>query len=540
MTEARRTDRSPAPATVAALAAELDELTRNRGSDIAVALPRLLKVEQCAAEMGEDILKWRATLLRADLTDRTGDFAAAARLSWQALQWGTEHGCAQVVSRAHELIGRGSRTMGDPLKNLDHMLQAVEALDDTVPKSAYLGILVKLADALAETGSMPEARQRYEAAARLALEVGDVERQAMIYNNWAHGEYEAGCPDDARTAVDRLLAFNTATGRALDCCDLDTVARIRLLLGEHRAAEEAARAALDAYRESDKVEADREAELLLTVAVTQRHQGDLAGAQVSLDLSRSFCDDLNLGLLAALVQREQSEIHAAAGRWEQAYRALRAHQEIETKRADAQREAQARNRQVMFGLSEARRQAESFREQARRDPLTGLHNRRHMDEQLPGLLAEAARTGAPITAAVLDLDHFKRINDTLSHEAGDTVLSRLAARLSQVPLGDDGLAVRLGGEEFLLVITGVRPAEAIFRLEDLRRDIAEESWATITGDLPVTVSIGVTTSDAGSTVNGLLGRADAALYEAKHGGRNQVRVDPGCDLTERRWFRSLR
>src|SRR4029453_18985109 len=116
-----------------------------------------------------------------------------------------------------------------------------------------------------------------------------------------------------------------------------------------------------------------------------------------------------------------------------------------------EREAQARARQALFETAEARAQAERFRAQALRDPLTRLYNRRYVDEQIPAILVRAAQTGTAVTAAVLDLDHFKRINDTLTHDIGDRVLVTVAELLSAAlaAASGSGVVARVGGEEVL-------------------------------------------------------------------------------------------
>jgi diguanylate cyclase (GGDEF)-like protein len=210
-------------------------------------------------------------------------------------------------------------------------------------------------------------------------------------------------------------------------------------------------------------------------------------------------------------------LHAARGEFARAFAAHKEYHAAEHRLVSQQRAAQARTRHAMFETAEARREAERFREQARRDPLTGLHNRRYVDEFLPVLLART-----PAVVAMVDLDHFKRINDACSHQVGDRVLVAVAGLLRDAAA--PGFAARLGGEEFLVVLTGLDDADAVRRLDTLRRTIAEQHWAPLTGELPVTVSLGAATAELGSDPSPALARADAALYAAKRGGRNRVSV----------------
>jgi len=188
----------------------------------------------------------------------------------------------------------------------------------------------------------------------------------------------------------------------------------------------------------------------------------------------------------------------------------------------------------MFETAEAREDAARFRAQALHDPLTGLPNRRQLDERLPALLEDAERTGVALVAAVVDVDHFKRVNDTFSHEIGDQVLVVMAELLAQaVPAsaaGSSGLAARTGGEEFLLILPGIGPTAAASVLETLRREVAAYPWQVLADGLTVTVSIGMAAARIGMTLSWLLARADELVYAAKNAGRDRVCIDPELQL----------
>ena len=158
------------------------------------------------------------------------------------------------------------------------------------------------------------------------------------------------------------------------------------------------------------------------------------------------------------------------------------------------------------------------------DPLTGLHNRRYMSGQLDALVARAVRDGRPVSALLLDIDHFKKINDSFGHDAGDEVLREFAVRLASNVRAVD-LPCRFGGEEFVVVMpeTAIEDAERI--AERIRLHVAGAPFRVSNGRevLSVTISIGVaTTTGPGDTPEHLLKRSDEALYEAKASGRNRV------------------
>lgn len=162
-------------------------------------------------------------------------------------------------------------------------------------------------------------------------------------------------------------------------------------------------------------------------------------------------------------------------------------------------------------------QHELVKEMALRDRLTSLHNRHHLDAEMPKLMAEAAQKRSPLSLMVVDIDHFKKINDSQGHSKGDEVLIAVADILRGVCRGQQ-LLVRYGGEEFVLVLPGATTLQAGLGAERLRERIAAANPACI----PVTASFGITTLIPGDNFDQMFSRADAALYEAKRAGRNQV------------------
>jgi diguanylate cyclase (GGDEF)-like protein/PAS domain S-box-containing protein len=166
---------------------------------------------------------------------------------------------------------------------------------------------------------------------------------------------------------------------------------------------------------------------------------------------------------------------------------------------------------------------EKLREQATRDPLTGLYNRRYLEESLARELHRTNREGVPLCVAMLDLDYLKQYNDTFGHEAGDRVLRELG-RVFREKLRKSDISCRFGGEEFVLVLPGSPLADAQHRVEQIRllvKDLQVRHNDQILGRL--TVSGGVAVSpEHGKTAPELLQAADSALYCAKQSGRDRV------------------
>jgi two-component system cell cycle response regulator len=159
-----------------------------------------------------------------------------------------------------------------------------------------------------------------------------------------------------------------------------------------------------------------------------------------------------------------------------------------------------------------------------RDALTGAFNRKHFDERIAAELSYAKRHAIPVTIAMLDLDHFKAVNDTWGHQAGDQVLQSVARILIEMLRQEDVFA-RYGGEEFVVIARGISPAGGLALGERLRAEVERMAIRTPQGArIPVTISVGVCTAPGGSEVSpaDLVKQADVNLYAAKAAGRNRV------------------
>jgi diguanylate cyclase (GGDEF)-like protein len=156
------------------------------------------------------------------------------------------------------------------------------------------------------------------------------------------------------------------------------------------------------------------------------------------------------------------------------------------------------------------------------DPLTGLYNRRGFSEIGHREIERTRRYKRPLSAIMLDIDHFKRINDTYKHAIGDQVLRTLAERC-RLRTRELDILGRYGGEEIIILLPETDRAGAIGAAEHLRRDVADQPFETEVGQLWVTISLGVADSiDGNLELDSLIDRADAAMYAAKQAGRNRV------------------
>jgi len=161
-------------------------------------------------------------------------------------------------------------------------------------------------------------------------------------------------------------------------------------------------------------------------------------------------------------------------------------------------------------------------EQAQRDPLTGLYNRRFLDSMLPRELARCTREGQPLSLMLIDVDHFKHINDTHGHQTGDEVLKKLAKLLHQRVRATD-VVCRFGGEEFLVVLPNMSAQRALELAEQWRAEFANTITVLGQAQVSATMSTGMATFPADAdTPQTLIRCADQAMYQAKAQGRNRV------------------
>jgi diguanylate cyclase (GGDEF)-like protein/PAS domain S-box-containing protein len=175
---------------------------------------------------------------------------------------------------------------------------------------------------------------------------------------------------------------------------------------------------------------------------------------------------------------------------------------------------------------------EQLQQQATRDALTGLYNRRYLDEMLPREVQRAARRQRLVGLMMLDIDHFKHFNDAYGHDAGDTLLRAMGAFLMAHTRSED-IACRYGGEEFTLVLPGASLSHVQQRAEEIRLGV--HTLVVQQGGKPlpaVTVSLGVAVfPDHSDTADGIIKAADQALYQAKRSGRNRVVAAQDVPLT---------
>lgn len=477
--------------------------------------------------------------------------AAAERAAFLAEQ------SEDLVWQSRALVCRGlvHHAIGHVEDAVDQLRRAVELrreADDTAGTAEVLNHLGTVYTGMSQFG--PEAAAVLSESRRLWQAEGDSDQAAVAQVNLARAFVVTGRriaaqnPRGAVAAARRALAFAEQAVEEADAAGLTrfaidarlAVVGAQVLAGDLAAAGRtlaAAAAMVERFpTRSGRLSVHRErARWLVLVG---RH--DEAVAEVHEGLA--LCETLDrpaerVDLLESLVSA-----HEGRGDLESALSTLHELHDLTVRLAEEVAERRSALLSSRMEVERAQRTAESERRraaaleernarlawEATHDALTGLANRRVLDAELLRL----TRARDHFAVALLDIDHFKHVNDTWSHQTGDQVLARIAAELRGTLRGDD-LAARYGGEEFAIVLAEVDLTIAVRVCDRIRAAVAAIDWGDLMPGHRLTVSLGVATSDMHGTPEGLLSAADTALYAAKADGRNAVRVahvpDVGTD-----------
>jgi len=451
------------------------------------------------------------------------------------------------------LVYRDTGQLADALEQLYRSRQLAEAAGDA-RATAYA--LTNLGVLLDQVGEQPQAQAHLDQALVLVRQTADRALECTVLTSLGRLLTDAGQPLQAlahlRTAFDLAQGTGNQGDQALALLALGLVQQA---LGEHDAAAPLLADALAlAHRRGQRALA---AQVLLAQARTPLVRGAPAQALPLLQQALDHAEAAQAEPLVAAAHERLSQAHEAAGDLAAALRHFRAchastqrqHDQPTQRRlrllisgqalARAELDAQAeraRSAELARALADARRaeqdraqllaelqaQAALLQQLAREDGLTGVANRRWLDLQLQREAERARRFHHPLAVAMVDIDHFKAVNDRLSHAAGDAAL-RAVARLLRDGCRASDVVGRYGGEEFLLILVETPADQARQLCDKLRQRIAAHDWAALVPGLgPLTVSIGVAGHAADQPADDLLAQADRALYRAKHGGRNRV------------------
>jgi diguanylate cyclase (GGDEF)-like protein len=527
------------------------QLARARGTyyeDPAGALADAIRCCELARSLQDHELGALSCALQGMVSLHRGDLRGALALVVEAERYAESSDDAGALAEVAALKAQLSFFTGSYGDALRHAEFAVEHADAT--KDLPLRVYARRATCpVFGNIGVPNLQARIQELLVLAIESGNPWEEAISRNDLACYLQEQGDLAGAESELERALVVAQrvagANGFALGVIH-STRADLRLLLGREQEALADAERALELLSAGEDpnpyvlgatVRADVQARMAL---------GHLDDAQQAGEGALSWLGD-RVPQTRSLILATLASTLRAAGRLDEAYDALARAAELErqafrelselqlrleraTLEASAARQTSAalaeKNRQLADAHSELERRArelealqDRLQEQAERDWLTGLYNRRYFARELERLASE--QRASWFSLAIVDLDHFKSINDRFGHEIGDHVLVRVAALLCDV-LRESDIVIRSGGEEFLVLMPVTEANAATVCCERIRETIGHESWGHIAAGLAVTASVGVASTNDPSQLATLARSADQRLYEAKRGGRDRV------------------
>ena len=463
-----------------------------------------------------------------------GDYPAVFETQAVALELFRALGDAGGAARASNLLGITHRQLSDYGRALEMYDAALKGFRECGDLKWQARVISNIGNVEIALGNHGAALELFEQALDLRREIGDHEGAGFDLNNAAFGRIQralqlrglgdADCAqreaDEAVGLLDRALAIARQYGyERLEAICLQTLGEAYLAMARPQVAREMAGRFLELARSTG----DRwiEAYGLACVGEVHHQMGEEAEAEAMLSDALSRFEQLGSRDESARLLRTLSQVQEARGEYSQALASLRRAGALEQRLRTEEAESRARALATRRRLEQARLETERYRRLATEDSLTGLANRRQLDERLASLLKDARRSGAVVTVAIADVDHFKGINDRFSHAVGDEVLRCVGEILrSHCRLGD--LAGRHGGEEFMMLFRGLDIRAAAEICERARRAVESWDWGSIHPHLRVTLSVGLAATTSFQDAQGLLDAADHWLYEAKHHGRNQV------------------
>ena len=439
--------------------------------------------------------------------DYLGNHADSLAYNLKSWQLSTASGDRDGETRLLNNIGYSYYRLGQYDEALEHYRKALDL--NGADENLRALLLDNMALAFEKLGDLTNALAYQQQSLSLREAQGDKRGVSYSLDSLGSIHKALGEDDEARACLERGLALKKAL------CDQKGEAETLLLLGGLFLDQEQPSQALPLLQGA------------LLAATRSGSQDNIYGAHKALfeafKREGRFAEALKHHELYCEVK--ERVVNEASSR---ALGGLRV--QFETEQAEREREIyRLKNVELVHANEELHRLNEQaagllarLERQAKEDALTGLYNRRHADTRLREEFVRARRFGHPLSVALCDIDNFKSINDTFSHATGDEVL-RVVAKLLE-GLRETDTAARYGGEEFLLLFPETAAPGAYTACDELRQRVAAYPWEAVAPGLGVTLSIGLSDDTGVPDHEKLVALADAKLYEAKHSGKDQVRV----------------
>ena len=486
-------------------------------------------------DVGEYVMEARELNSIGNLDGRTGRFSDAVAMHTDALALARKAGDKAETARSLRMLGVLYLNLDDEELASRYLLQALDYVEERNRREA-IALHGELIGTFTRLEKLTEAEYHGQQAVRLAELSGSHPNRVNAFTRMADLRLLQGRVDEAEMWVERANASRDQV--AVRDRSLIGISRMRVLAARDRTTE--------ALREADVVLADvrdlgdriLERSVLDLMSELQLRAGDAASAFATRKAHQKLDKELAIDVAARRIALLESSLERERAKAEREL--LQRDNDIQALRLNRQRLIAiallvglatvlaisallyARYRSTLRHRNELRASRDALERVANTDALTGLANR-HAAAQALG--ERLGRIPEPLTVMLLDLDEFKRINDSHGHQAGDAVLREAASRM-RAALPEDALLGRWGGEEFIAILDGAPDQEPASVAEAMRAALAAAPVPFEGVAIPVTVSIGVATAFAADGIDALLAEADAALYRAKGAGRNRVVYGP--------------
>jgi diguanylate cyclase (GGDEF)-like protein len=454
----------------------------------------------------------------------------------------------RAISFIHDALGDFSRA-------LDYQFRALALDERTGNEGSRAATLRTIGLVYSRSGDPAAGLEFYRKSLALCTRPGDAIERGKTLNNIGINLKNMGQHAEARAALNEAHSVFVDLGLPLQqSATLNNMGLVLERLGDHEGAERTLREALDLSEATG---------YRYGVAHAAMSLGKLCMAQDRIDEARTWltaaletCDRHQLKPTQYEVHEALAELNEKTGNTAEALVHFRTFHALEREVQSEAASDKLRALQIQFEVAAAKREAEIERErqevltranaeldalnislteanlqktmlldqlerQTYEDALTGLANRRRLDQRLADEFALALRHGRPLAVAMCDLDHFKAVNDRYSHAVGDATL-RAIAKLLSAQVRHTDLVARFGGEEFVIVLVETDAPAALRVCEKLRTAVVNHNWSAIHPGLSLTVSIGVSADTALAGHERMLAVADRNLYSAKAAGRNRV------------------
>ena len=530
-----------------------------RKGEIDVALELTARAEALARSIGDSLRLGRAMCVRANCAYLRADYAAAHK---QSLESG------EIAERSNDTHGRASALliaaacqyqMGAHEESHAALVQVLDGIAESPDDEIAFRSHNMLGMIFSSRGDFEGARDEFDLAIAAGARLGDEYYLQRAHVNRASLSLRIG--DDLRSAGQNAEALDSYRVGALACeeirrdaeqhVSLESLAGCVGVLGELYQRLGNSTEAFSLFEEMRKYGESLKNEVLQAEALNNlgRHfieTGDLQLAEQSIDCSLRLASHAGARRHVVDAYASLARLYEVRFDWKAAFEAYKTFHLASDELLRSEIATASRVRVVWREFQKAQREVRAYRERfellihenealekrafglssaALEDPLTGLANRRYFDARVHELVEDHRNRGARLAMAMVDIDHFKEVNDCFSHVVGDKVL-RLVAQMIRSHCRGGDVAARFGGDEFVVCLIGASLEAALPIMEKLRAFVEHHAWATIHPGLRVTVSIGVAQIFKGDDVAALLTRVDGAMYGAKKAGRNGVSTCP--------------